>query len=162
MKILDFDPENKKDWGDLQSDISKTLVKALKSLSNGFLIVFVRRDTEEAKKVLAIMDKPTSSQRGYYWLVVIPCIRKAAEEQGQCYKDDKDLHSDIKHALKDNHGIYIEKASLLTGEVYREIISISDDKGDKENTAKYIDAVINWAAEFYGVIVPEPKKPKKK
>ena len=110
---------------------------------------------------MAISQKPTFNQRGYYWLVVIPCIRKAAEEQGQCYKDDKDLHSDIKHALKDNHAIYVEKSSLLTGEVYREVVSISDDKGDKENTAKYIDAVINWAAEFYGVIVPEPKKPNK-
>lgn len=154
MKILDFDPQNKSNWGDLQVDVSKTLVQALKTLPNGFLIVFVRRDTEEAKKVLAIMDKPTNSQRGYYWSVVIPTIQEHFKKEGNFIKQDE-LHEAIKDCLAEEEGLTTEKMNPITGEVYQTRITISN-AGNKKDTAKYIDAVVRWAAN-YGIYIPEPQ-----
>jgi len=158
MKILDFDPNQKNIWGDLQKSLSEMVIKALKLIKEGFLIVLVRRDTDEAKKILAIKQKPTDSQRGYYWKIVLPKIRQVAAEQGQHFKDETHLHADLKNLLMEEHSLYEEKVNLITGEIYKECFSISDEKGNKANTAKFIDTVINWAAEFYGIEIPEPKK----
>tara|TARA_R110000868_G_scaffold17344_1_gene76363 strand:- start:34470 stop:34958 length:489 start_codon:yes stop_codon:yes gene_type:complete len=156
MNFIFFDPKDKSDWGDKQAKVSDNINKGL-GLVKGFAVIFVRAGTSEFDKIKAMLQKPTSTQRGYYWSVVLPHIRKGAEEHGQCYKNDEDLHYDIKQVMMDQYGVYVERVSQITGEVYREGVSVSDEKGDKSNTAKYLDAVINWAADFYGVIIPEPK-----
>jgi hypothetical protein len=155
MKILDFDPNSKDNWGDLQKEISDLIPKAL-ALKEGFIVCFARRASEEAKKILAIMKKPTVSQRGYYWAVVIPTIRKAAAEQEQHFKSDEHVHSVLKNILMEEHSLYEELMNPITGEIYKECFSISDAKGSKANTAKFIDTVINWAAGFYGIEIPSP------
>jgi len=155
MDLINFDIKDKSKWGDLQARNSDNIRKGM-ALKSGFINVFVRKGTENCKKIMAMLQRPTSDQRGYYWSVVLPSIRKAAEDKGQCYESDEELHCDIKREMMKSCGVYIEKVSKLDGEVYREPISVSNDKGSRENTAKYLDAVINWAAEFYEVIVPEP------
>lgn len=158
MKILDFNPEDKSNWGDLQAEISSLIVKALKMLPNGFLIALARRDSDEGKKILGMEKKPSNNQRGYYWDIVIPTIRRAAAEQGQHFKNDEELHSNLKQLMMENYSLYEEKVNLFTGKVYKEGFSVSNEKGNKANTAKFIDTVINWAAEFYGVQIPEASK----
>lgn len=155
MDFIDFDPAEKKDWFNKQARISSNVLKGLK-LAEGFACAFFRRGTEEYKKIEALLHKPTDSQRGYYWSTIIPMIRKEAELHGQFYKSDKELHSDIKQIMMEEYGVYVEKVSKINGKKYREEISVSDAKGDRENTRKFIDAVIIWAASFYGIVIPEP------
>lgn len=160
-KLFNFDPKDKSNWGNYQIEISNLFNKCRELLveslgfREGFIILFVRKKTYLWERIKPFLDLPTSSQRGYYWGVVIPAIKKAAEQNGQFHESDQALHCDIKQALKDNCGIYAERVSKITGEVYREIISISDEKGNKEDTAKFINTVINWAADFYGIEIPE-------
>ena len=63
--------------------------------------------------------------------------------------------------MMEQFSLYEEKVNLFTGEVYKEPFSVSNDKGNKENTAKFITTVIDWAAEFYELIIPEPKNEQK-
>jgi len=67
------------------------------------------------------------------------------------------LHEAIKDAIEDQEGLKTEKVNRITGEIYKARITISN-AGNKANAAKYIDAVIRWAAG-YGIRIPDaPEK----
>ena len=160
MKLLIFDAENKDNWGDLQASLSSAVVWALKNLTQGWVIALARMDSDECKKILAMKQKPTNSQRGYYWHIVIPAIRKAAAERGQHFKSDADLHSVIKNELMLSHSLYEEKINPFSGEIYKECFSISDEKGSKANTIKFIETVKFWAGEYFNIEIPEANNKK--
>lgn len=155
MDFLDFDPTQKDKWADLQARNSKNIIAGLK-LKEGFCCAFARKGSEAYEKIKALLNKPTDTQRGYYWSVVIPTIRKAAEEKGQFYKNDNELHLDIKQIMLEDFGLYVEKTSKITNSIYREPISVSDAKGDRDNTRRYLEAVIYWAESYFGIEIPTP------
>jgi hypothetical protein len=160
-KLFHFNAKDKSNWGDYQAEISelfnhcrKTLVDCL-GLKTGFILLFLRKGTALYEQIMILLEIPTDSQRGYYWSVVIPTIRKGAELQGHCFSSDKELHAVIQNTMMD-HGCYLEILNPMTGEVIKAPLSVSNDKGDKKNTTKFIETVVNWGSEYFSIEIPEP------
>jgi len=111
---------------------------------------------DDFKLMLVPASAPSDNQRGYYWGVVLPTIQEHFKKEGN-FIPEQDLHEDIKDAIEDQEGLKTEKVNRITGEIYKARITISDE-GNKANAAKYIDAVIRWAAG-YGIRIPDaPEK----
>lgn len=163
FKLFNFDAKDKSNWGDYQLEIGNlfnkcrnTLVESL-GLKEGFCVLFIRKKTLLWERVSALLQTPSDDQRGYYWGVVIPTIQEHFhKEKGQFIKD-QDLHEAIKHILARDEALYMDRVNQVTGEVYKTQITVSNN-GSKKETAKYIDAVIVWAATEYGIYIPECAK----
>jgi hypothetical protein len=161
FKLFNFDTKDKSVWGDYQQEISALFTKCREQLveslgfKEGFIILFVRKKTELADRVLAMLQQPSEDQRGYYWGVVLPAIQKHFKEQGN-FINENDLHEAIKQIMALEEGLNVEKVNALTGEVYKKPITISS-AGNKKETSLYIDAVIRWAAG-YGIVIPEAQR----
>jgi hypothetical protein len=110
---------------------------------------------EDFKISFAIASKPSDEQRGYYWSVVLPTIQEHFKKQGNFMKE-MDLHDAIKNCIEEEEGLTTERLNPITGEVYQSKITISN-AGNKKDVAKYIDAVIRWAAGE-GIYIPESDK----
>lgn len=158
FKLFNFDPKDKSSWSNYQVEISnlfnkcrELLVDSL-GLKEGFIILFVRKKTELAERVLAMTQQPSDDQRGYYWGVVLPTIQEHFKKEGNFIKE-QDLHEAIKEVVAKEEGLSVEKVNPITGEVYKKPITISN-AGNKKEVLLYIDAVIRFAAG-YGIEVPE-------
>lgn len=104
-----------------------------------------------------ISKQPTDSQRGYYWAVILPMIKHGLYELGNDqYKQIEDVHDFMKEQLKfyTIETIKIKK-TMLRVKKYK---SISNAEGAKDETSKYIDECIRWAAENLSVIIPEANR----
>ena len=98
--------------------------------------------------------QPSDQQRGYYWAVVLPAIKKGLYELGNDhYQDLNDIHI----LMKDELGYYdlreIKiKENMMNVKKYK---SVGNEKGDKADTSIYIDACIMWASTNLGIVIPE-------
>ena len=93
----------------------------------------------EGRRVRVAVNLPykrnTAAQRGYYWEVVLGML---AERIGDCSRDD--VHRDVKERLlKDMDGNVGRTRHMNT-----------------QQFAEFIDAVVRWAAEFHGLVIPDP------
>jgi hypothetical protein len=160
FKIFNFDTKEKSNWGNYQQEISnlfakcrEVLVESL-GLKEGFIILFVRKKTDLYERIMAILKQPTEDQRGYYWGVIIPTIQEHFKKEGNFIKE-KELHQSIKHILSQEEGLNVQKVNSITGEVYKDPITLSS-AGNKKESLQYIEAVIVWASS-YGIYIPEAK-----
>ena len=128
-------------------------------LKEGFIILFVRKKTELAERILAMTHQPSSDQRAYYWGVVIPTIQEHFKNEGN-YIKEQDLHEAIKHIMARDEGLSVEKVNSITGELYKKPITLSS-AGNKKEVSLYLDAVLRWASKEYGIYIPETKKEEK-
>ena len=111
---------------------------------------------DDFKLMLVPASAPSDNQRGYYWGVVLPTIQEHFKKEGN-FIAQQDLHEAIKDAIENEEGLKTEKVNPITGEIYQARITISN-AGNKANVAKYIDAVIRFAAG-YGIDIPDaPEK----
>ena len=108
---------------------------------------------DDFKVVFAPAKTPSDNQRAYYWGVVIPTIQEHFKKEGN-FIPQEELHEAIKDVLEKEEGLFIEKISPITGEVYKTRLTISN-AGNKADAIKFIDAVIRFAAG-YGIVIPEP------
>lgn len=107
---------------------------------------------DDFKLMLVPASAPSDNQRGYYWYVVLPTIQEHFKKEGN-FIPKQDLHENIKDAIEDQEGLKTEKVNRITGKIYQARITISN-AGNKADAAKYIDAVIRWAAG-YGIRIPD-------
>lgn len=111
---------------------------------------------DDFKLMLVPASAPSDNQRGYYWGVVLPTIQEHFKKEGN-FIAQQDLHEAIKDAIENEEGLKTEKVNPITGEIYQAKITISN-AGNKADVAKYIDAVIRFAAG-YGIDIPDaPEK----
>jgi len=143
--IFFFRQSNKENLMEIRASVGKELTRRI---NEPFF--------DDFKLMLVPASAPSDNQRGYYWGVVLPTIQEHFKKEGN-FIPEQDLHEDIKDAIEDQEGLKTEKVNRITGEIYKARITISD-AGNKANAAKYIDAVIRWAAG-YGIRIPdEPEK----
>ena len=110
------------------------------------------KDIEIEPKEIA--KKPTQNQRAYYFGAILPLVRNAAANQGMHYSSVEALDNDIREIMRDEYSLYIESKNLITGKIENKAISLSNIKGDKELTKRYIETVVFWVGEFFGVEIP--------
>jgi hypothetical protein len=111
---------------------------------------------DDFKLMLVPISAPSDNQRGYYWGVVLPAIQEHFKKEGN-FIAEKELHEAIKDAIEDQEGLKMEKVNPITGEIYQARLTISN-AANKTDVAKYIDAVIRFAAS-YGINIPSaPEK----
>ena len=111
---------------------------------------------DDFKLMLVPASAPSDNQRGYYWGVVLPTIQEHFKKEGN-FIAQQDLHEAIKDAIENEEGLKTEKVNPITGEIYQARLTISN-AGNKADVAKYIDAVIRFAAG-YGINIPDaPEK----
>jgi hypothetical protein len=111
---------------------------------------------DDFKLMLVPASTPSDNQRGYYWGVVLPIIQEHFKKEGN-FIAQQDLHELIKDAIENQEGLKTEKVNPITGEIYQARITISN-AGNRADVAKYIDAVIRFAAG-YGINIPDaPEK----
>lgn len=164
FKLFNFDPKDKSNWGNYQLEIANLfnrcrdlLVDGL-GLKEGFIILFVRKKTELAERILAMVQQPSDDQRGYYFGTILPAIQTHFKNEGNFIKE-QDLHEAIKHILARDEGLTVEKVNSITGEVYKNPITLSN-AGNKKEVSRYIEAVCRWAATEYGIVIPEANNKK--
>ena len=140
-----FRQSNKENLMEIRASVGKELTRRI---SESFF--------DDFKLMLVPASAPSDNQRGYYWGVVLPTIQEHFKKEGN-FIAEQDLHEDIKNAIEDQEGLKTEKVNRITGEIYKARITISD-AGNKADAAKYIDAVIRFAAG-YGIDIPSaPEK----
>lgn len=137
-----FRQTNKHNWQLILDDLQRKIM----SIGKG--------DYQLELKKLKV--KPSDNQRGYYYAVILPAINNHLTNQGDHYSSLEQLHLDIKAVVIEKFGLYDEVVNKLTGKTEKRPISISDEKGDRENVAKFISYVLQFASEFWGLYIPEP------
>ena len=141
---------NKTNWDTIRNRAVATLDRIIERAKSGE----IKKDFKVG--IDNLKEEPTDNQRAYYWAVVLPLINTRLLEDGNYYGDLSMLHEDIKEAIKDEFGLYIEVKNKITSKIEKRVISLSNKRGDKETTRKYIEAVIDWAGKFYGLDIPSP------
>jgi len=164
FKLFNFDPKDKSNWGNYQVEISNLFNRCRELLvdnlgfKEGFIVLFARKKTELAERILAMTQQPSDDQRAYYFGVILPTIQDYFKKEGN-YIKEQDLHEAIKHILARDEGLTVEKVNSITGEVYKKPITLSN-AGNKKEVSLYIDAVCRWASTEYGIEIPEPNNNK--
>jgi len=159
FKLFNFDPKDKSNWGNYQVEISNLFNRCRELLvdnlgfKEGFIVLFARKKTELAERILAMTQQPSDDQRAYYFGVILPTIQDYFKKEGN-YIKEQDLHEAIKHILARDEGLTVEKVNSITGEVYKKPITLSN-AGNKKEVSLYIDAVCRWASTEYGIEIPE-------
>lgn len=140
-----FRQSNKDNLMDIRANVGKELTRRIN-----------KPNFDDFKLMLVPASAPSDNQRGYYWGVVLPTIQEHFKKEGN-FIAQQDLHEAIKDAIEDQEGLKTEKVNPITGEIYQARITISN-AGNKADVAKYIDAVIRFAAG-YGIDIPDaPEK----
>ncbi len=134
-----FKQENRHNWKNIVHNFQMVLAETKKD---------VEIELKEIKK------SPSQSQRAYYFGAILPLVRNAAANQGMHYSSVEALDNDIREIMRDEYSLYIECKNLITGKIENKAISLSNIKGDKELTKRYIESVVFWAGEFFGVEIP--------
>jgi hypothetical protein len=148
MKFF-FRVSNKHNWTVIRDNFTKKLNEIIReaSLAEG-------RDFQI--ELAPVKKAPTQNQRAFYFSVILPAINEHLRNEGSFYSDLARLDADIRDAIKDEFGLYREEENKLTGKTYKTLISLSNAKGDRGETRKYIEAVLCWAASFCGINIPNP------
>jgi hypothetical protein len=107
---------------------------------------------EDFKVLFAPAAAPSDNQRAYYFGVVLPTIQEYFKSQGN-YMSISELDENIRGAIAEEFGLIREETNLITGEVEKRRFTLSS-AGNKKEVAKYIDAVILWAARDYNIEIP--------
>ena len=140
-----FRQSNKDNLMEIRASVGKELTKRI---NEPFF--------DDFKLMLVPASAPSDNQRGYYWGVVLPTIQEHFKKEGN-FIAQQDLHEAIKDAIENEEGLKTEKVNPITGEIYQARLTISN-AGNKADVAKYIDAVIRFAAK-YGIDIPDaPEK----
>ena len=140
-----FRQSNKENLMEIRASVGKELTRRISE-----------PNFDDFKLMLVPASAPSDNQRGYYWGVVLPTIQEHFKKEGN-FIPQQDLHEAIKDAIEDQEGLKMEKVNRITGEIYQARITISN-AGNKADAAKYIDAVIRFAAG-YGIDIPDaPEK----
>jgi hypothetical protein len=140
-----FRQSNKENLTEIRASVGKELTKRISE-----------PNFDDFKLMLVPASAPSDNQRGYYWGVVLPTIQEHFKKEGN-FIAQQDLHEAIKDAIEDQEGLKTEKVNPITGEIYQAKITISN-AGNKADVARYIDAVIRFAAG-YGIEIPSaPEK----
>ena len=99
---------------------------------------------EPKKKIRSI------EQNAYYWGVVVPMIRQGLIDVG--YKVSKEQTHDL---LRAKFAID-ELVNEDTGEIIKTIASTTNMT--TTDFMKYIESIIQWAAEYLSIQIPEPNE----
>jgi hypothetical protein len=142
--VFFFRQSNKDNLMEIRASVGKELTRRVKE-----------PNFDDFKLMLCPASAPSDNQRGYYWAVAISRIQEHFKKEGNFIKEMA-LHELIKDTIEDQEGLKMEKVNPITGEVYQARLTISN-LGNKADTAKYIDAVIRWAAG-YGIDIPPPER----
>lgn len=143
--VFIFRQSNKDNLMDIRANVGKELTRRI---NDPYF--------DDFKLMLVPASAPSDEQRGYYWGVVLIAIQDHFKKEGN-FIAQQALHEAIKDAIEDQEGLRAEKVNPITGEVYQARLTISN-AGNKADVAKYIDAVIRWAAGYGIDIPPAPEK----
>lgn len=136
-----FRKSNKDNWEKIGNNIVNNILKLGKECE------------VEVKK---IKKPPTNNQRGYYFSVILPAIQNYFRNEGNYIADLTLLDRDIRNAIKDRFGLYREEISRIDGKTHKYYISLSNKDGNLDDTRQYIEAVLFWALEDYGLEISNP------
>jgi hypothetical protein len=92
--------------------------------------------------------KRSIMQNGYYWGCIIPAIQSGLYDLGH-EMDKEEIHDWLKGKFN-----YVEVINKGTGEYER--VPISTTKLTKLEFCEYIEKIQRFAAEFLGVVIPDP------
>ena len=113
------------------------------------------RQLKDGKHLLTIQDyrKRSLHQNAYYWGVVVPLIRRGLYEAGY---DDVRTNDDAHEVLKHVH-LKRSMVNKQTGEMIE--VAGSTAKLNIPEFNEYIETVCRWAAEYLGIVIPDPNEP---
>ena len=92
--------------------------------------------------------KRSTQQNRYYWGLVIPILKQAFTDLGHELTDD-DVHDFLKGKFNSKQVV-----NEGTGEAVE--LPMSTTKLNKEDFGVYIESIQRFAAEFLGVVIPDP------
>ena len=148
MKFF-FRVSNKQNWTVIRDNFTRKLNEIIREASLG-------EGKDFQIEIVPVKKPPSSNQRAYYFSVILPAINEHLRNEGNYYPDLETLDKHIRDAIKDEFGLYREEMNQITGKCFKTLISLSNAKGDRGETRKYIEAVLCWAASFYGINIPNP------
>lgn len=109
---------------------------------------------KDGKILLTMKDyrKRSIPQNAYYWVVVVPMVRKALYDTGW---DDIQTNDDAHEALKKQF-IKRKLVNKTTGEVVTmtgksSLLTIPEFN-------EYIERICKWAAEYLSIVIPSPNQ----
>jgi hypothetical protein len=101
------------------------------------------------KVILEEASKRTNQQNAYYWAVIVPIVFQFLREAGY---NEILSHADAHEVLKFK---FLRKTIVSEHGEYVEIIK-STAKLSKKDFIEYIEAIIQWVAETWGMVIPPP------
>jgi len=138
--VFFFRQSNKESLMEIRANVGKELTRRINEPHfDDFKLMFVPATA------------PSDPQRGYYFGIILPTIQDHFKKNGNFMKI-VDLDEAIRATIEDEEGLKTEKVNPITGEVYQARLTMSN-AGNKADVAKYVDAVIRWAAG-YGIDIP--------
>ena len=140
MSKFFFKHSNKDNW------------KVIKSSFADYINEFKKNKKDFSIEVKKIGTKPSGRQRGYYYGVVLPSIKKAMENGGNIVEVNK-LDDDLREKM----GFVSVEENVLTGTMRIKVKSFSDFSGSKIEVTDYITKVIIWAEDFFKIEIPRPQ-----
>ena len=149
MSKFFFRVSNKHNWTLIRDNFTRKLNEVIREAS-------LDKGRDFQIEIAPVKKAPSSNQRAYYFAVILPAINEHLKNEGSYYSDLAKLDADIRDAIKDEFGLYREETNKITGTTYRTLISLSNAKGERGETKKYIEAVLTWAASFMGLEIPNP------
>lgn len=141
MSKFFFKHSNKDNW------------KVIKSTFVDYINEFKKNKKDFSIEVKKIGTRPSGRQRGYYYGVVLPPIKKALESNGHIVVDI----DDVDYWLREKVGFTKVDYNIITGTKSIKVRSLSDIAGDKEEVTKYLTKVIIWAEECLKIKIPRPQ-----
>ncbi|MEX6691226.1 hypothetical protein QTN47_27200 [Danxiaibacter flavus] len=93
------------------------------------------------------------NQNDYYWSVVVPAVRSALKDVGYSeIKNDKQAHEFMKAMFLAERDISLDMLSKLEEKkLTTTTLSTLQFNG-------YVEDIIQWAAEYLGIVIPPPMK----
>lgn len=113
----------------------------------------IAKHFKDAEVTLTIEKKQTErtmQQNRYYWGVIIPLVRDALKDAG--YRATKDTaHRLIKHLFVQEELVNEQTGELIT-------FTGSTSSLSKDEFMVLIDHIQQWAAEEFGLVIPDPNE----
>lgn len=135
------------DQGELKLYNREMFLKQIKESSNG-------KQKSVRLVLIELEDNISSRQRRYFFGVIARMVQSRMLELGDSYQ-----LSDVVFFLK-NHFIFRERVDKFTGEIVKELISLSDsDEGlTKGEFQRSKEAIQKWATENIDLYIPDPRE----
>ena len=122
--------------------------------SEGFREAFHSLNGSAVRVSIENGNKRSNPQNSYYWGVVVETIYKAFMERGDTFTRE-DIHAWIKEKWLAKKMIQI--VNPKTGEIETTMIPGSTtDLTTVSMSEDFIEPIQIWAAEFLGVVIPDP------